>query len=91
MALHPSAVLVDCRWIITLCRSQTSDGACGKGQLSSFGMGGSQRGGAAREPPHNIDQLAVCGAGGILELIGRVLVSEPAKAPQLAHPLSPIY
>jgi hypothetical protein len=61
-----------------------------KGQLSSFGMGGSRRGGAACEPPHNIDQLVVCGAGRILELIGRVLVSEPAKPQQLAHTLSPI-
>jgi hypothetical protein len=43
-----------------------------------------------REAQHDVDQLAVCGAGQIAQFGSRVLVCEPAQAQQLAQALSPI-
>src|SRR6516225_367303 len=40
-----------------------------------------------REPPHDIDQLVVSGAGRIAELIDRVRISQTAQAEEFANAL----
>ena len=45
---------------------------------------------SARQPVHDLNQLAMRGAGRVAELVDGMLVRQPAQPQQFADPLSPV-